>query len=242
MRIILFITISFLLNTVQAQFNDSTHYYTNYTSTGTINKTRDASSYILSNALKFSVKKKSAVVNSSSSWLYGYQQHTLTNNDFSSSLDFNLYKTWPHFYYWGLGHFDKSYSLKINNRWQGGLGGAYNIADKPNTSINISEGILYESSDIKLNDSTNAVYKTFRNSLRIRYRLVIRNIIILDGLNLFQNSLSYKSDYIINSTNSLSLKLRKWLSLTTAATYNRIQRTQSENLLITFGLSAEKYF
>jgi hypothetical protein len=170
------------------------------------------------------------------------QRERLTNNDFTSTLDFNLYKTLPHFYYWGLANFDKSFSLKINQRLQVGLGVAYNVLDRQNAFINISDGIIYESSDLKLNDTSSTVYKTYRNSFRFRHRFVINEIIVLEGTNFLQNSLTYKNDYIIKAVNSVSVKLRKWLSFTTSTTYNRIQRTNRENLLVTFGLTAEKYF
>jgi hypothetical protein len=197
---------------------------------------------LLTSGFKFNVRKKSVTFNSTNNYVFGEQRHRLTNNDFTSTLDFNLYKTLPHFYYWGLGNYDKSYSLKINDRLQAGLGVAYNILDKENAFINISDGIIYESSNLKITDSTNAVFKTARNSFRFRYRLVINDILIWEGTNFLQNSLRYKNDYIIRAVNSASLKLRRWLSFTTSATYNKIQRTNRENLLITFGLTAEKYF
>src|SRR5215218_1246113 len=110
-----------------AQFTDSTHYLVSYEATGVINKTNTGSSTVLSNALRLAVRQKRISLNSFNSWVYGWQQHDLSNNDFSSTLDFNLYKTLSRFYYWGLASFDKSYSLKINSRLQTGLGIAYNI-------------------------------------------------------------------------------------------------------------------
>jgi hypothetical protein len=181
-------------------------------------------------------------LNSTNSWIYGEQQRRLTNNDFTSTLDFNLYKTFPHFYYWGLLNYEKSYSLKINNRLQAGLGVAYNVLDKPNAWINLSDGILYETSNLRVNDSTNKAFQIFRNSFRLRYRFVLREAIVFDGLHFLQNSLSDRNDYNIKSISNLTFKVRKWLGLTTSATYNRAQQTRRENLLITFGLTAEKYF
>jgi hypothetical protein len=66
--------------------------------------------------------------------------------------------------------------------------------------------------------------------------------VVIDGSNFLQNSLDRKQDYIIRSTTNLSFKLQKWLSLTTSLNYNRANRTQSENLLLTYGLTVEKYF
>jgi len=240
----IFLSILVILYSLPAhsQFNDSVHHYVNYASTGVVNNTSNSKSYVLNNALRFNISKKSVHFNSTSSWIYGEQQKQLTNNDFNSTLDFNLFKTLSHFYYWGLAGYTKSYSLKINNRLQAGAGFAYNIIDTTTAFLNVSEGILYENSNLKLNDRTNNYNSLFRNSFRLRYHFVIKEIIIFDGTNFIQNALGYSNDYIINFNNSVSVKLRKWLNLTAATSYNRNQKTNSENLLITFGLSAEKYF
>jgi hypothetical protein len=226
----------------RSQFNDSVYYHAGFSSTGIINKTNDVSSYVLSNGFKFNVNKKDVRVNLNSSWLFGQQQERLTNNDFASALDFNLYKTLPHFYYWGLATYDKSFSLKIISRYQAGIGGAYNVFDKPTFSLNVSDGVLYESSYLKINDSVSNRYNVFRNSFRLRYKLVLNEVIEFNGTNLLQNAIKRDNDYIINSVNSLSFRLRKWLSLMASINYNRVARTDRENLLFTVGLSAEKYF
>ena len=240
-------TITFIYTLLYAvisfsQFNDSVHHYINYTSAGVINTTNNSKSYVLNNALRFNISKKSLHLNSASSWIYGEQQKQLTNNDFNSTLDFNIFRTRSRFYYWGLAGYTKSYSLKINNRVQSGAGLAYNFIDTTTAFLNISDGILYENSSLKSNDSTNNYNSLFRNSFRLRYHFVIKEIIIFDGTNFLQNALGYRNDYILNFNNSVSVKLRKWLNLTTASSYNRNQKTNSANLLITFGLSAEKYF
>jgi len=36
--------------------------------------------------------------------------------------------------------------------------------------------------------------------------------------------------------------MNKWLSLTTALNYNRVSRTDRENLLLSYGLSFQKFF
>lgn len=224
------------------QFSDSVNHYISYASTGTINKTNDGNSYVFTNALKFNINRKDFSLNNTNSYIYGQQRRRLTNNDFSSALDFNLSKTFPHFYYWGLAGYDRSYSLKINNRLQTGLGAAYKLIDKKNGSFNFSDGILFEYGDINANDTTRRVYRIFRNSLRIRFRWVIRDLVILDGNNMLQSSLLDKNDYNLRSVTSLSFKLVKWLNFTTAANYNRLNATGRETLLITFGLTTDKYF
>ena len=228
---------------VLAQFNDSTSYYTNYTSTGIINRTNEGSSFALNNSLRFSVSKKNISLNSASSWVYGKQWDVLTNNDFSSALDFNVYATFPNFYYWGIGTYDKSYSLKINNRFQTGAGIGYMIVNNKKLMINVSDGILYEEGDLSVADLLGRTeYETFRNSFRLKFRLSFKGKVILDGSDFWQPSLSDKQDYILKSTTHLSIKLQKWLSFTSSLTYNRFNLSQRENLLWTFGLSFEKYF
>jgi hypothetical protein len=226
----------------KSQFNDTINYYLHYGATGIYNQTNDANTYVFNNALKFSISKKSVLLNASGSWIYGWQEDKIVNNDVTSALDFNLYKTLPHFNYWGLANFDKSYSLKINKRLQAGLGGAYDLVHSPNARVNISDGILYEHSDLQLADGSNDVYGTFRNSLRLKYNFTIYKIFVLDGTHFLQNSLSYKQDYIIRSVSDFSVRLREWLRFTTSVSYNKVTRVNRKNLLVTFGVSVDKYF
>jgi len=221
-----------------AQYSDSTNYHILLTSTGSINRTNEDRAYLLNNAFNFGLKKKSFVLNSTSAWLYGKQNNNLTNNDFSTTLNFNLYKTFPHFYYWGLVNYNTSYSLKLKNQLLAGGGIAYSILDKENAYINISNGLLFDQSSLIVGDS----YHTFRNSLRLQYHFIIKNLITIDGNHFLQNSFSRKGDYIIRSSATLGLKLRKWISLTTALNYNKLNITSSENLNLTYGLTLDKYF
>jgi hypothetical protein len=225
-----------------AQFNDSTHYYTSFVSSGSINETNDGTTYLLNNVLKFNIKQKNSSLNFTNSWIYGKQNNALTNNDFSSSLFFNLYSPIKHFYYWGMANYNTSYSLKINNELLTGAGVAYSIYDRKNVYVNLSDGLLYDQSDLILSNNVRDVYHTYRNSLRLSFRFDIKDRIIIDGSDFLQNSLDRRSDYIIRTTTNLSFKLNKWLSLTSSLNYNRQNRTQSDNLLFTYGLTVEKYF
>ncbi len=227
---------------VKAQFNDTTHYRASYNSAGSINKADNGSSYLLNNGLMFEVKKQDMLLNSTNTWVYGRSNGSLTNNDYSSYLNFDLYKTFPHFYYWGLANYNTSYSLKINNQLLAGLGVAYKILDRKNASLNLSDGVLYDRSDLFLNDTTHDDYHAYRNSLRLQFRFIIRNLLTISSSDFLQNSFSRGSDYIIRSNISFAFKLNKWLSLTSALVYNRMNRTRSENTLFTYGLTADRYF
>ena len=234
-----FLFFFFCVATAFAQYNDSTFYRINVTSTGSINKTNDGRSYLLNNGLNFGIKKKDVVLSANNTFVYGNQNSTLTNRDLSSSLLFNLYKTLPRFYYWGLLNYNTSYSLKINNQILGGVGVAYSIIDTKDAYINFSDGVLYDKSNL-LGGALD--YNTYRNSFRLNYHFAINQFITLDGSNFLQSSLKDGSDYIIKSTNSISFKLNKWINLTSSLNYNRMNITSRENLLFTYGLSFDKYF
>lgn len=225
-----------------AQFSDSTHYYVKYASTGSINRTNDGKSWLLNNMAAFRISKKKISLNAGASYVYGKQDSTRTNDDVSAALDFNWYKDGRRFYYWGLANYDRSFSLKINRRFQGGGGVAYDVIQRPNATLNLSDGILFENSDLFLKDTIPDVYHTVRNSFRVLYKWVIKDIIVLEGAQYLQQSLTHSDDFIIKSSNSLSVKLRSWLLITAALTYNKLNRTDRENLLINYGVTIEKYF
>jgi hypothetical protein len=225
-----------------AQYTDSTNYYFNYSSSGSINKTQDGSSSLLNNSIKVGMKKKLLYMNFNSSYVYGKQNRYLSNRDFSTSFDLDLYKTFPHFYYWALATFNSSYSLKINNQWMTGVGIAYSILDKPAAYLNVSDGMLIDHTDLDLSNGITDRYETIRNSFRINYKFVITSQFTFNGSNFLQNSLSDSKDYIIKSTNSLNFKINKWLNLTAQLDYNKMNRNKRDNLLLTYGLSFERYF
>ncbi|UKT62590.1 DUF481 domain-containing protein [Pedobacter mucosus] len=231
------LTIAMWLN-AKAQFSDSTNYHFLLSSSGSINRTNSDRAYLLNNAINFGLKKNDIELNSSTSWLYGKQNKSLSNNDFSSALNFNLHKTFPHFYYWGLLNYNTSYSLNLRNQLLTGAGIAYNIIDRKNAYLNVSNGVLFDQSSLIAAES----YHTFRNSLRIQYHFAIKELITIDGNNFLQNSYARKGDYIIRSSTVLGLKIRKWISLTTALNFNKLNITRSENLNLTYGISLDKYF
>lgn len=243
MRWIFFLVVfSVTASASKAQFSDTTHYLATYTSTGSINKTDGNSAYLLNNGLKFNVRKKSINLNFNNNWLYGKQNEEQTNNDYSAALDFNLYKTFPNFFYWGLANYNTSFSLQINNQLLAGGGVAYNIVDRENAYLNVSNGLLYDASGITLNDDTRESYQIIRNSFRLMFRFAIVDMVTISGSNFVQHSLQDGQDYIIKMNEQLDFRLTRWISLTAALTYNRINRTQRENLLLSYGLTFERYF
>jgi len=202
----------------------------------------DAKSFVLINALGFQVNREKMTINSNNAWIYGRQGSTLTNNDFNAVVYVDLLKNQQRLYYWGVASFASSYSLNIYHQFQAGAGIGYSIINDSLAELVVSDGFLYETSDLLLPSGKQDNYNTIRNSLRIKYKWIINDLLSFEGTHFWQPSLSDFNDYMIRSNTTLSIKLRKWLNLTTGLTYNKISRTGRENLLINFGLTAETYF
>jgi hypothetical protein len=225
-----------------SQFNDSVYHLIKYASTGVLNETNERSNYLLNNAFTFNISKKKITFNSNIGWIYGAQQKTITNNDISANVDVDYLKNVQKLYYWGLLSFDKSFSLKINYRGQVGGGVGYHLIKKETANLVLSDGLLYETSDLYDKDLGPDKYQTIRNSFRVKYRFNIKEAVVIDGLHFLQNSLLSIEDYNIRSLTNVTVKLRKWLGITGSLNYNKLSRTNRENLFITYGLTAEKYF
>lgn len=227
---------------LKAQHSDSLHYYVNYATTGTYNRTNTFISYLFSNNLTLGIKREKVKANFQNKWLYGQQQRRLVNNDFTSTFDLNLYKGPPHFYYWALCTYNTAYSLKVNSQLQIGGGIAYNFIDKKNAQLNLSDGILYDYSDIYIRDTVRDIYQTPRNSFRMQIKFAVSNRVNFLSISYLQNSFQNGSDYIIRTENTLYLKVRSWLSLTAKCSYNRMNRTGKENIFITYGVVFDRNF
>jgi hypothetical protein len=238
------LSIAFLLTSMHssAQFTDSTSYLVQFTSTGSINKTNESKAYLLNNVVRLGIRQKTISLNFNNNWIYGKQNQQLTNNDFSSTLDFNLYRTFPHFFYWGLAYYNTSRSLKINNQLLAGVGIAYSLYDREEAYLNLSNGILFDRSDIDLENGIQDKYETMRNSFRLSFRFVVFKNIVLSNTSFIQNSFGNKHDYNIKTDAMLTYKLNKWLGFNTAYKFNRISRTNRENSLLSYGLTFERYF
>lgn len=239
-KVILVVLCVLVYGLARGQYNDSTFYRLNVVASGSYNKTNDLRSFLLNNGVNFGIRRQAVSLNLSNSWIYGQQQRRLTNNDYTGTLDLNLYTT-PRFYFWGLGNYITSLSLKVNNQYQGGVGVAYNLVDDSVFFLNISDGVLYESSDLVVGD-VREVYQTFRNSLRVSARVTLRKILQLKAVAFLQNSLQYSNDYIVKANLSANVQLRSWLKFNTALVFNKISRTGRENFLFTYGVVIENYF
>jgi hypothetical protein len=240
--IILFFVFIFLSFISFGQFNDSIYHHFTFASSGTINKTQETSSYVLTNATGYEVNKKKIGFNAGASWIYGQQDKKLSNNDVSVSSNLDFLKNVQKLYYWALLNFDESYSLKINYRFQSGVGVGYTFVNNPSLDLVVSDGFLYETSDLTDPVLGKDIYQTMRNSFRVKYKWSFKNTIILQGTDFIQPSLISLKDYILKFTNQLSVKLNKWLSINAAMAFNKISRTNRENLLITYGVTIDKYF
>jgi hypothetical protein len=150
-----------------SQFDDTTHHYFRFGATGVINRTNDSKSSVFANKLGFSTKGKTVATNTGATWLYGVQDDELTNNDFSAHADIEFGKGVHKLYYWALVNYDKSFSLKINDRVQAGAGIGYDFIDSPYLKINVSDGILYEYGNIQDPVNDHIMYNTARNSFRL---------------------------------------------------------------------------
>ena len=226
---------------VKAQYNDTTHYYIGIASTGTYNRTNTSETFLLSNTLRGGIRQKKFAFNALNKFLYGRNNIRLTNSDFTSVWDFNYYTNYKRLYSWALLTYNSIYSLKVNSQLQTGLGMAFELIDNQKVQVNVSDGLLYDFSDITILDTVHDKYQTLRNSFRLQYKMTAGNL-SFRVVGFIQNSFEYRKDYIIKSDATLAYRFRKVLSLTMQGTYNKMNRTGKETLFLTYGLSYEKYF
>jgi len=241
-RILLFIISIFISHLAFSQFNDSVHHHFSFASTAIYNQTKDVSSFVLKNNVGYEVNQKKVSFNTAAAWIYGKQQKKLSNNDVSVFANLDYLKEVQPLYYWALVNFDESYSLKINHRLQSGIGLGYTFVNNPDLNLELSDGFLFESSDLTDALLGKDVYETVRNSLRFKYRWSYKNTFILHGSNFIQPSMISFDDYILKLSNELSVKLNQWLTINASADFNKISRTNRQNLIITYGVAISKYF
>ena len=239
--------VSVCLCTIQlagfAQFSDSVDHYINFAGTGNLNKTNTGTTYLLNNALKFQIDKKKISLNSMVNYVYGRNPTAQTNDDLLTILNLDFLKSVQKFYYWALAGYEKSFSLKVDSRFQAGLGVGYIFLNNVLVGDTEVSGFLFETTDLSIPDKHGrSSYQAVRNSLRLKYRFLIKEMFRIEGTNFYQPSLSDGNDYILKLNTNISIRLYKWLNLTTSFNFNRQNITNTENLLLTYGLMFEKYF
>lgn len=239
-----FILAAVLMSTcATAQFNDSVNHYFNIAATGNLNRTNSGTTYLFNNAAKFNINKKHIAVNNGINYIYGQNPSQKTNNDFLAASNIDFLKGVHKIYYWGLASYEHSFSLKVDHRLQAGGGVGYTFVNRPGSNLVISDGLLFEATDLMQPDKFDRTsYSTVRNSLRIKYQFLLWNFMTLEGTHFVQNSLSALRDYIIKSNTGISMKIYGALNLTMLVNYNRLNISETENLLMSYGLSYEKYF
>lgn len=229
---------------VLAQFNDTVNYHLRAAATGNLNHTNTGSTSIFNNSFGFDINKKRFSLNSSAGYIYGKNPTQKTNDDFLGVMNFDYLYSVQKLYYWGLAAYEKSYSLKINDRFQTGGGVGYTFLRKPEALLVVSNGLLFETTDLKQMDQYGRKsYQTLRNSFRVKFRFSIKgDLVIFEGTEFVQNSFNEGQDYILKLNNNVSVKIYKWLSLTAAFNYNRMNAIGTENLFLSYGLAFDRYF
>jgi hypothetical protein len=240
--ILLFLLISTSISGF-SQFSDTVNYYLNVAGTGSLNKTNTGTNYLLNNSVKFQVDKKKVSLNSMVGHIYGKNPTAKTNDDLLAVMNFDVLRDVQKLYYWGLASYEKSFSLKVEDRFQAGAGVGYTFINTVKSYIQLSDGLLFETADLTQPDQRGRTsYQTVRNSLRVRLRFLIGNIFKIDATDFFQHSLADTKDYIIKLNTTASVKVYRSLNLTMAFNYNRQNITATENLFLSYGISFEKYF
>lgn len=232
----------FVVGKSYAQFNDSTHHFLQFSTTGILNNTNEKKSFVLTNALGYNLEKKYISFSNGHNYIYGQQDGQVINNDYNTFVNLDVLKKEHKIYYWGLMNYTTSKSLNIYNQFQGGVGLGWNIIKNDRYSLVVTDGLMYEFSQILNTDKEREHYNTWRNSLRIKHAFQITDDISLDGSHFWQPSLKDSDDYIVRSVATLNFQLKKWMKFTTGVTYNKISRTDRENLIFSIGLTASGYF
>ncbi len=214
---------------------------------GSLNITPLDRVYLLNNQIGYSFTKDRVELNSNAKWIYGFNNSGLVNNDFTGTLDGNFFHdTEKRFNSWILGSFVSSYSLRIISEYQGGAGVAYLFFDdKKNKTFNlkISNGLIIEESHFYNPENIQSNYNILRNSLKVNFKLLMLNKrITMESATMWQPALNKANDYNFRTSATLNIPIWEFLSLQTRYEYNFITRTQRENTLLNYGITAKFNF
>lgn len=244
------------ISNISAQ--DNKPHKLDLSATGSLNKTADDLINIYNTNVRYNYIIQNAEFNANAKWVYGSKSAGLSNNDVNVTLDGNLYHDHKkHFNSWVLGAFTSSYSLNIYSQFQAGVGLAYKFEllkkertkndDKATTyqdliTFRVSDGIIYEQSNILNKESVQEMYYILRNSLRLQLVANLWNNASLRGTYFWQPALHDIKDVNMTADVSLGIKLSNNIKFDTRFSYNYITRTAKENLIFTYGISTTFLF
>lgn len=202
----------------------------------------DKISMMYNTALGYSIEKNNLALNANTDWVYELQNKELAKNDFGFGLDFNYYfNDSKRFYAWGLNNYQSAYSLKINHQYQAGAGLAYQIIDLPYFFLRVSDGFLWETSNI-IESEEALLYDTWRNSFRLQVRSKVADRLNFKFTGFWQPSIIDFNDQLIKINSQLLINIWKQLDLKIEGQYNLVTKTEKENLLISYGFSYQLKF
>lgn len=234
---VMLIFCSYAVKGIAQEPDTADRHFMNATLNGSMNRTADGLVYMSNNTFSYSYRQDMMVLNTRAQFVFGQSLGKVTNRDYTAGLDGNWYlrkdKKW---YVWALGNGLSSYSLKINHQVQAGGGFAYNVWNSDKLWLNISDGLLFEQSEIIDAEGGLLNYSTLRNSLRINFGFSFEKKFFFKTVSFWQPSLHIAGDYIINSHTEFRYQLFDWLQISTNLNYNKVSRTEKENLLFTYGV------
>lgn len=199
-------------------------------------------SMMFNNKLGYSVAKNQLALNANANWVYETQNKALSKNDFNFGLDFNYYfNDFKKFYAWGLNNYETAYSLKINHQYQAGAGLAYELIDNSILFLRLSNGLLWETSDI-IDAGEQVLYETWRNSFRLQFRANYQDKVKFKYTGFWQPSLIDFEDQLLKMNAQLLIKIWKALDFKFEGQYNRVTRTKQENILLNYGFAYKIQF
>jgi hypothetical protein len=227
---------------LSAQFNDSIHNHIAFSGTGNYNRTSEGSSAISNNSLEFRHQSGQISSNTVLKYIYGEQNHAVSNSDLYALQEVNRYFSKRRFYLWLLGSYAKIYSLDVKHQFQSGAGLAYNVLNDKHVFLNLSDGLLYEYSEHAGQELKPVADHTVRNSLRVQLKIKFNGRVSMFSTFFLQNSLKNVGDMIIREESELNVKLHKKLTSVLKLQYNRMTSTGKETFLVTWGLMLDTYF
>ncbi len=214
---------------------------------GSMNITPADRVQLFTNQLIYAYSRDRLEFNSNSKWIYGSNLAGLTNNDFIGLVDGNYFHdSEKRLNSWILGSYTSSFSLNIFNEYQAGAGVAYKVLDDRKNgfiSLKLSNGFIWEESNFLNPEGVRDNYSIIRNSLRVQLKLfLLQRKISLESTTYWQPALNKAGDYNLRTANVLNIPVWQFFSLQTRWEYNYIARTEKENTLFNYGISARFTF